>query len=77
LENVKAILAAGSAGVSDVLMFRVYLTKREDFAAMNEVYGEFIEENVDNGQLPCRTTVFVDLPHEVMLVEIDALAAVG
>ena len=35
LENVKAILAAGSAGVSDVLMFRVYLTKREDFAAMN------------------------------------------
>jgi len=77
LENVKAILAAGGAGVGDVLMFRVYLTKREDFAAMNEVYGEFIEENVDNGQLPCRTTVFVDLPHEVMLVEIDALAAVG
>jgi 2-iminobutanoate/2-iminopropanoate deaminase len=77
LENVKAILAAGGAGVDDVLMFRVYLTKRADFAAMNEVYGEFITENVHSGQLPCRTTVFVDLPHEVMLVEIDALAVVG
>lgn len=77
LENVKAILAAGGAGVDDVLMFRVYLTKREDFTAMNEVYGEFVEANVKSGQLPCRTTVFVDLPHEVMLVEIDALAVVG
>ena len=42
LENVKAILEAGGASVEDVLMFRVYLTTREDFAAMNEVYGEFI-----------------------------------
>jgi 2-iminobutanoate/2-iminopropanoate deaminase len=77
LENVKAILAAGGAGVEDVLMFRVYLTTREHFAAMNEVYGEFVAENVPSGELPCRTTVFVDLPHEVMLVEIDALAVTG
>ena len=77
LENVKAILEAGGASVEDVLMFRVYLTTRDDFAAMNDVYGEFIAENVPSGQLPCRTTVFVDLPHEVMLVEIDALAVTG
>jgi reactive intermediate/imine deaminase len=77
LENVKAILVAGGASVGDVLMFRVYLTKRADFSAMNEVYGEFIAENVTSGALPCRTTVFVELPHEVMLVEIDALAVVG
>ena len=74
LQNVKAILAAGGSSVEDVLMFRVYLTKREDFPAMNEVYGEFVEENCPSGKLPSRTTVFVDLPHEVMLVEIDALA---
>ena len=77
LENVKAILVAGGASVGDVLVFRVYLTKRADFAAMNEVYGEFIAENVTSGALPCRTTVFVELPHEVMLVEIDALAVTG
>ncbi|GAA2456313.1 Rid family hydrolase [Actinomadura vinacea] len=77
LENVKAILAAGGASLEDVLMLRVYLTKRADFPAMNEAYGEFIKDNCPSGVLPCRTTVFVDLPHEVMLVEIDALAAVA
>ena len=77
LENVKAILLAGGSSVEDVIMFRVYLTKREDFPAMNEVYGEFVEENCPSGQLPGRTTVFVDLPHEVMLVETDALAVIG
>jgi reactive intermediate/imine deaminase len=74
LDNVRAVLAAGGAAVEDVVMFRVYLTRRDDFAAMNEVYAEFLTEHVRSGALPARTTVFVDLPHEVMLVEIDALA---
>ena len=52
LENVKAILAAGGSSVEDVIMFRVYLTTRDDFGAMNEVYGEFIRENVPSGALP-------------------------
>lgn len=74
LENVRAILNAGGADVSDVLMFRVYLTKRADFALMNEAYAEFLAQHLDDGVKPCRTTVFVELPHEAMLVEIDALA---
>ncbi|MGH3585919.1 MAG: RidA family protein [Pseudonocardia sp.] len=74
LENVRAILEAGGSGVEDVIMFRVYLTTRDDFAAMNEVYGEFVAEHVPSGALPCRTTVFTGLPQEAMLVEIDALA---
>jgi reactive intermediate/imine deaminase len=76
LENVRAILEAGGAGVQDVVMFRVYLTKREDFPAMNEVYAAFLAEHAPGAVLPGRTTVFVDLPHEAMLVEIDALAVV-
>ena len=75
LENVKAILAAGGSSVEDVIMFRVYLTTRDDFGAMNEVYGEFIRENVPSGAFPSRTTAIVGLPNDVMLVEIDALAA--
>jgi reactive intermediate/imine deaminase len=75
LENVQAILEAGHASMADVIMLRVYLTKRDDFAAMNEAYGDFVRETVPDGALPCRTTIFVDLPHESMLVEIDALAA--
>ena len=77
LENVRAILEAGGSGVEDVLMFRVYLTRRDHFAAMNEAYGAFVAEHVPSGVLPGRTTVFVELPHEVMLVEIDALAVTG
>ncbi|MGI8332677.1 RidA family protein [Actinomadura scrupuli] len=76
LENVKAILTAGGASVEDVVMFRVYLVRREDFAAMNEAYGEFVKDNCPGGVLPCRTTVFAGLPHDAMLVEIDALASV-
>jgi reactive intermediate/imine deaminase len=77
LENVRAVLEAGGATVADVVMFRVYLTRRADFAAMNEVYGAFIAEHVGDGVKPCRTTVFVELPHEAMLVEIDAQAVLG
>ncbi|MFC8796849.1 RidA family protein [Promicromonospora sp. NPDC057138] len=74
LENVRAIVEASGATFDDVVMLRVYLTKREDFAAMNEAYGEFVTKHCPSGVLPSRTTVFVGLPHEQMLVEIDALA---
>jgi enamine deaminase RidA (YjgF/YER057c/UK114 family) len=71
---VAAILEAGGASFEDVVMLRVYLTTRDDFAAMNEAYGAFVTERVPSGVLPSRTTVFTGLPREEMLVEIDALA---
>jgi 2-iminobutanoate/2-iminopropanoate deaminase len=77
LENVRAVLEAGGASVEDVVMFRVYLTKRADFGPMNEEYAAFIEEHVKDGVKPCRTTLMVELPNEAMLVEIDAQAVVG
>ncbi|HIW61431.1 MAG TPA: RidA family protein [Candidatus Stackebrandtia excrementipullorum] len=77
LHNVAAVLAAGGADFSDVVMLRVYLTAREDFTAMNDAYGVFVGSRVTDGVLPCRTTVFTGLPREEMLVEIDAMAVVG
>ncbi|MDT5106120.1 MAG: hypothetical protein QOI25_3633 [Mycobacterium sp.] len=74
LQNVKAILAAGGATFDDVVMLRVYLTTREDFAAMNDAYGAFVLSNTSSDVLPCRTTVFTGLPRAEMLVEIDAFA---
>ncbi|WP_036965243.1 RidA family protein [Promicromonospora kroppenstedtii] len=74
LENVRAIVEAAGATFDDVVMLRVYLTKREDFAIMNEAYGEFVTQHCPGGVLPSRTTVFTGLPREEMLVEIDALA---
>ncbi len=77
LNNVLAILEAGGATLDDVIMFRVYLARREDFAAMNEVYGQFVKAHTTQGVLPCRTTLVTGLPREEMLIEIDALAVTG
>jgi reactive intermediate/imine deaminase len=74
LRNVDAILRAGGASFDDVVMLRVYLTTRDDFAAMNEAYGEYVGAHCTSGVLPARTTVMTGLPREEMLVEIDALA---
>ena len=73
LQNIEAILKAGGASIDDVVMLRVYLTQREDFAAMNEAYAEFVSTRTPSGVLPSRTTVFTGLPLPDMLVEIDAL----
>jgi reactive intermediate/imine deaminase len=77
LANVEAVLTAGNASFEDVIMLRVYLTTRDDFAAMNEAYGAFVAAHCPSGVLPSRTTVMVGLPREEMLVEIDAFAIVG
>lgn len=77
LENVKAIVEASGATFDDVVMLRVYLTKREDFATMNDAYGEFVGAHTTGGVLPSRTTVFTGLPREEMLVEIDGIAIVA
>ncbi|MFJ2502750.1 RidA family protein [Microbacterium sp. NPDC087592] len=76
LENVKAIVEASGATFDDIVMLRVYLTKREDFPIMNDAYGAFVTANTPSGVLPSRTTVFTGLPREEMLVEIDGIAIV-
>jgi reactive intermediate/imine deaminase len=77
LENVKAIVEASGATFDDVVMLRVYLTKRDDFAIMNDAYGAFVSAHTPSGVLPSRTTVFTGLPREEMLVEIDGIAIVS
>lgn len=77
LSNVEAVLNAGGAAFADVIMLRVYLASRDDFAAMNEAYGDFVGARLPDGVAPARTTVVVGLPREEMLVEVDALAVMG
>src|SRR5690349_7300408 len=74
LRNVEAILTAAGATFDDVIMLRVYLASRDDFAAMNDAYGEYVTPRTASGVLPARTTVVTGLPRDEMLVEIDALA---
>lgn len=69
LNNIKRILTAAGASMSDVVKCNVYLRDGNDFKAMNEVYKEFFGE-----QRPARTTVAVAFADPTMKVEIDCVA---
>ena len=71
LKNVEAILKSGGASLKTVVKTTVFLKDMNEFAAMNEVYGEFFSESK-----PARSTVEVArLPRDVK-VEIEAIALV-
>jgi 2-iminobutanoate/2-iminopropanoate deaminase len=44
LDNVGALLAAGGASFANVVRTTVFLADMNDFAAMNQVYGEYFVE---------------------------------
>lgn len=69
LENIKAVIEASGANLSNVVKTNVYLVNPEDFAAMNEVYARYFRT-----QPPARTTIFVKALPKGVLVEIDAIA---
>jgi len=70
LENLKAILEAGGAGLADVVKTTVHLSDLAQFAAFNAVYTRYFPD-----PRPVRTTVGSQLSG--ILVEIDAVAYVG
>ncbi|QLC33194.1 RidA family protein [Halarchaeum sp. CBA1220] len=70
LENVKAILEEEGLTMQDVLKTTVLLADIDDFAEMNDAYGEYFTDNP-----PARSAFAVaDLPKGVA-VEIEAVAA--
>jgi len=70
-DNLEAILKAEGLGWADVVRTTVYMTKSEDFAAMNAVYAK----RMGDGR-PARTTVFVaGLPGGAP-IEMDLIARV-
>jgi 2-iminobutanoate/2-iminopropanoate deaminase len=68
LENVEAILRAGSSSLASALKVSIFLADRADYAAMNAVYAEYMPDDP-----AVRTTVQAGLG-KGMLVEIDAIA---
>jgi 2-iminobutanoate/2-iminopropanoate deaminase len=69
LKNLSAILQASGSSLEKVLRCTVFLKNMGDFAAMNEVYGRYFQQ-----EPPARSTVEVArLPKDV-LIEIDAIA---
>ncbi|MCA1582885.1 MAG: RidA family protein [Acidobacteria bacterium] len=71
LDNLEAVLREGGLTFSDVVKATVYLTRTEDFPAMNAVYARRFGEH-----RPARSTVTVaGLPKGAPL-EIDVIARV-
>jgi 2-iminobutanoate/2-iminopropanoate deaminase len=69
LENLKAILEEAGTSLAKAVKATVFLKDMKDFAAMNAVYGEYLD--ADGVAPPARTTVEVSrLPKDV-LVEIE------
>ena len=72
LENLKAILEAAGSSMDQVVKATVFLKNMADFAAMNEVYEEYLSRS-----RPARSTVAVaELPRGA-LIEIDIVALVA
>lgn len=71
LENLKVILEAGGSSLPAVVKTTVFLKDMNEFAAMNEIYGEFFRDSP-----PARSTIEVArLPKDVR-VEIEAVGLV-
>jgi len=69
LSNVKAILEANGATMSDIVKTTVFITDISNFSAINEVYATFFE-----GSFPARSCVEVaKLPKDAG-IEIEAIA---
>src|SRR5699024_3804856 len=68
MENLKAIFVEAGADFSHVVKFTIYLASREDFATVNEVYGNYLEK-----PYPARATVEVIRLTKNVSVEIDAI----
>jgi 2-iminobutanoate/2-iminopropanoate deaminase len=70
IENMRAVLSAAGASLSNVVKTTVYLTSMADFAAFNQAYSRHFLN-----QPPARTTVAVAALPLGARVEIEAIAA--
>ena len=69
LTNVKHIVEAAGMTLADVVRVGVFLKDMNDFAAMNEVYGQFFTTDC-----PARAAVEVARLPKAALVEIECVA---
>jgi len=76
-ENIKAVLGAAGADLSQVVKTTVFLKNMSDFAAMNEIYATYL---APSGVVPpARSTVAVaGLPKDALVeVEVVVKGTVG
>jgi 2-iminobutanoate/2-iminopropanoate deaminase len=69
LENLSAVLRAGGSSLADVVKTTVFLVSMSDYAAVNEVYGEFF-----SSEPPARSAIAVAALPRGARVEVEAIA---
>lgn len=69
LENLKGLLESAETGLDQVVKCTIFLVDMADFAAVNQVYGQFFNNNK-----PARSTVAVAALPRGAKVEIEAVA---
>jgi 2-iminobutanoate/2-iminopropanoate deaminase len=69
-DNLAAVLKAGGRSFADVVRTTVFLADMNDFATVNEVYGNYFTE-----PYPARATVQVARLPKDARVEIDVIAS--
>lgn len=67
-QNLKAVLEAAGSSLSDVVKTVCYLADMNDFAAFNEVYGQYFTEK------PARSCVAVKALPKNVLAEVEVIA---
>ncbi len=71
MKNLEAVLEASGSSLDNVLKTTIFLADMDDFATVNEVYGEAF-----GSHKPVRSTVAVKTLPKNALVEIDAVALI-
>ena len=72
LDNVGAVLSAAGRSFHDVVRTTIFLADMNDFAAVNDVYGQYFSP-----PYPARATVQVARLPKDARVEIDVIASAG
>lgn len=72
MHNLRAVLEAADSSLKNVIKTTIFLDSMDDFAKVNEVYGEFFR-----GDPPARSTVEVSRLPLGALVEIEAVAVLN
>lgn len=67
-ENLKAVLAAAGSSLDKTLKTTCFLADMNDFAAFNEVYGQYFSEK------PARSCVAVRALPKGVLAEVEVIA---
>jgi 2-iminobutanoate/2-iminopropanoate deaminase len=71
-ENITVLLEEAGATWADVVKVQVFLADFADFAAMNEVYSEYVKE-----PYPARTTVQSKIGNSLVAADVIAVVPQG